>query len=91
VNPYVEAGVRVIFKRSLMHFGLKVKADIPTDELVRMAVEWEAPVIHESRRWLTVGMGKPGLADPERDLMKEQAVNARYLWTKEIMEKRSRS
>jgi hypothetical protein len=81
MNPYVEAGARVIFKRALAELGIgKGMAGISTEELVTHAIAWDAPVIMISRRWVMVASGKPALTPNERELMVAQAVTARLWW-----------
>jgi hypothetical protein len=81
MNPYVEAGVRVIFKRSLLELGLKFPKDITTAELIGYAIRWEAPVTNHAKMWLHKGAGRPDLSDTQRELFKAQAIEARRLWT----------
>ena len=80
------AGVRVILKRAMHEIGIKMKPDVPNDELVRIVIEWDAPVAEMCDRWIMIAEGKPGLTDAQRFMMIAQADAARKIWE---MEKRA--
>lgn len=80
MNAYVEAGVRVIFKRALAEVGFRIDKAITTAELIGYAIRWEAPVTNHAKMWLHKGAGKPDLSDSQRDMFKAQAMEARRLW-----------
>ena len=63
------AGVRVILKRAMHEIGIKMKPDVPNDELVRIVIEWDAPVAEMCDRWIMIAGSKSTVARPQQHII----------------------
>lgn len=76
-NPYIEAGVRVIYRRTLACVGCYFDGNIPTSVLIRMVKgKCEAELKEQVDRWAMMAEGKPGISALTADLMIRQARTA---------------
>ncbi len=68
-EPYVEAGARAILRRALFEVDVEVGSHFPTDRLVALVHNCDAPVGKVADWWDIMAEGKPNLTDRQRALM----------------------
>lgn len=80
-TPYIEAGVRVILKRGLRRAGLHIPRRIETETLVQFSgyQVCHERVEEEIEAWRRSAVENLFATQKQRELMWEQAANARHL------------
>lgn len=68
-DPYFEAGARAILRRALFEVDIEVGPHFPTERLVFLVRNFDAPVEKVADWWDIISQGRPNLTDRQRGVM----------------------